>query len=144
MKDYFKKLKQLFSLKDLLFTLLLFTIIIAMAFCKGENLLDVTVGEDAVDLSMSRYSMNIPYDMIESLEVADVCKDDKIVNGVADIAIRTGQWSNADWGEYSACVDLQTSKCVVARLNDGRIFVFSYKSDAKTVELYESILAHLN
>lgn len=144
MKDYFKKLKQLFSLKDMLFTLLLFTIIIGIAFCKGENLMNLTFGEDAVDIVSSKYSMNIPYDMVGSIELAEIDDDDKLVNGVADIAIRTGTWSNAELGEYSACVDLQGTTCIIVRLNDGRIFIFNDSGDEKTAEAFAQFQSHLN
>lgn len=144
MKDYFKKLKQLFKLRDLCFALLLFAIIIGIAFCKGENLMNLTFGEDSVDVVSTRYSMNIPYNIVESIELAEICEDDQLVNGVADIAIRTGVWNSEVWGEYYACVDLQSTTCIVVYLNDGRVFVFNDSGDEKTAEAFEQLQSRLN
>lgn len=144
MKDYFKKLKYLLTVKDLTFTLLIFAIILLLAFCKGEAMMDVTFGDDAVDVITDRYTMNIPYDMVSSIEIAEYSEDDEQVNGRSDITLRTGVWKSEKWGEYYACIDLQTNKCIVVHLNDGRIFVFSHASDKTVAEEYEILLSHLN
>lgn len=144
MKNYFLKLKQLFSVKDLMFTALLFGIILTMAFCKGENMMDVTFGETAVDIVTAKYTMNIPYEMVDSIEIAEYSEDDEPVNGRSDIALRSGIWENEVWGEYYACIDLQTDTCILVRLNDGRLFVFSHESDKTVAAEYETFLSHLN
>lgn len=144
MKEYFAKLKYLFKWKDLAFTAVLFVGILAIAFFRGESMMDVTFGETAVDVTTSRYSMNIPYDMVESIEIGQIDEDDELVNGVADIALRTGTWRNEQWGEYSACVDVQTGKCILVHLNDGRLFVFSHESDEKVQSDFETLQSYLN
>lgn len=144
MKEYFAKLKYLFKWRDLAFTVLLFGLILGIAFCRGQNLVEVTFGEQAVDVVSAKFSMNIPYDMIESVQLAEVCEDDKIVNARADMALRTGQWSSAVWGEYSACVDMQTNVCVLVHLYDGRYFAFSSKSDAFTRQACDTLLGKIN
>lgn len=144
MKNYFLKLKQLFSVKDLMFTALLFGIILTMAFCKGENMMDVTFGETAVDIVTAKYTMNIPYEMVDSIEIAEYSEDDEPVNGRSDIALRSGIWENEAWGEYYACIDLQTDTCILVHLNDGRLFVFSHESDKTVAAEYETFLRHLN
>lgn len=144
MKEYFAKLKYLFKWRDLAFTVLLFGLILGIAFCRGQNLVEVTFGEQAVDVVSAKFGMNIPYDMIESVQLAEVCEDDKIVNARADMALRTGQWSSAVWGEYSACVDMQTNVCVLVHLHDGRYFAFSSKSDAFTRQACDTLLGKIN
>ena len=89
-------------------------------------------------------SLNIPYDMIESVEIGDLDKDDEIIQGKGDIAMRTGHCSNKDWGEYYGILDLQTKKCVVIHLNDGRTFVFSHQSDEKVQQDCETLQTYLN
>ena len=131
MKEYFAKLKYLFKWRDLGFTVLLFTLILTVAFCRAEDMIKVNFGEDALDVVTNRYSMNIPYEMIESVEVGILDEDDELIEGKGDIALRTGHCSNKDWGEYYGIIDLQTTKCVLIRLNDGRLFVFSHQSDEK-------------
>ena len=143
MKEYFAKLKYLFKWRDLAFTLMLFTLIITVAFCRAEDMIKVDFGEDALDVVTSRYALNIPYEMIASVEVADLDKDDTIIQGKGDIALRTGHCSNKEWGEYYGVIDLQTQKAVLIRLNDGRLFVFSHRSDEKVQSDFETLQSYL-
>lgn len=144
MKEYFAKLKYLFKWRDLAFTVLLFALILTVAFCRAEDMITVTYGEEAVDVMTNRYSMNIPYEMIESVEIGTLDKDDKIIEGKGDIALRTGHCTNKDWGEYYGVIDLQTSKCVLIYLNDGRLFVFSHQSDEKVQSDAATLQTYLN
>ena len=144
MKEYFAKLKYLFKWRDLAFTVLLFTLILTVAFCRAEDMIQVNFGEDALDVMTNRYSMNIPYEMIESVEVGVLDKDDEIIQGKGDIALRTGHCTNKDWGEYYGVIDLQTSKCVLIYLNDGRLFVFSHQSDEKVQSDAATLQTYLN
>ena len=144
MKEYFAKLKYLFKWRDLAFTVLLFALILTVAFCRAEGMIQVTFGEEALDVVTNRYSMNVPYEMIESVEIGVLDKDDEIIEGKGDIALRTGHCTNKDWGEYYGIIDLQTSKCVLIHLNDGRIFAFSHKSDEKVQEDFNALQSYLN
>jgi len=144
MKEYFAKLKYLFKWRDLAFTVLLFALILTVAFCRAEDMIQVTFGEDALDVMTSRYSMNVPYDMIESVEVGALNNDDELIEGKGDIALRTGHCSNKDWGEYYGILDLQTSKCVLIHLKDGRLFVFSHSSDEKVQTDAQTLQSYLN
>ena len=144
MKEYFAKLKYLFKWRDLAFTVLLFTLILTVAFCRAEDMIQVNFGEDALDVVTNRYSMNVPYEMIESVEVGILDKDDEIIEGKGDIALRTGHCTNKDWGEYYCVLDLQTSKCILIHLNNGRIFAFSHKSDEKVQEDFNTFQRYLN
>ena len=143
MKEYFAKLKYLFKWRDLAFTVLLFALILTVAFCRAEDMIKVTYGADALDVVTSRYSLNVPYEMIESVEVGDLDKDDEIIQGKGDIALRTGHCRNKDWGEYYGVIDLQTSKAVLIHLNDGRLFVFSHQSDEKVLEDAQTLQSYL-
>lgn len=144
MKEYFAKLKYLFKWRDLAFTVLLFLLILTVAFCRAESMMDVTFGEEAVDVVTSAYSLNIPYDMVDHIEIAQVNKDDEMIKGVADIALRTGTWSSSQWGEYNACLDVQTETCILVYLNDGRLFVFSHESDETVAAEFETFQSHLD
>ena len=144
MKEYFAKLKYLFKWRDLAFTLLLFALILTVAFCRADDMITVNYGEKAVDVMTNRYSMNIPYDMIESVQIGDVDEDDEIIKGKGDIALLTGHCTNKNWGEYYGIIDRQTDKCVLVRLNDGRLFVYSHQSDEKVQQDYENLLSCLN
>jgi hypothetical protein len=144
MKEYFAKLKSLFRWRDVIFAVVLMSITLMFAFCNAQTMMDVTFGETALDVTSKRYSMNIPYDMVESVEIGEVDLDDEIIKGKGDIALRTGHCINKDWGEYYCVLDLQTSKCILIRLNDGRIFAFSHKSDEKVQEDFNTFQSYLN
>jgi hypothetical protein len=144
MKDFFAKLKYLFRWRDVAFAVLLLGITVLFAFCSSENMMDVTFGEEAVDIATQKYTMNIPYEMVESIEIAPYSEEDEQVRGRSDMALRTGIWQNESWGEYYACLDLQTDTCILVHLNDGRIFVFSHKSDEKVASDFETFQSYLN
>lgn len=144
MREYFQKLKDLFKWRDLGFTVLLFALILTVAFCRAEDMIQVSFGDEAVDVVTNRYSLNIPYEMIETVEIGQVDQNDEIIKGKGDIALRTGHCSNKDWGEYYGIVDLQTKTCVLVHLNDGRLFVFSQKSDEQVKNDFDTLQSYLN
>ena len=143
MKDFFAKLKYLFRWRDVLFAVFLIGITVLFAFCNAENMMDVTFGDEAVDIVTKKYTMNIPYEMVESIEIAPYSKDDEQVKGRSDMALRTGIWKNEFWGEYYACMDLQTDTCILVHLNDGRLFVFCQKSDEQVRKDFETLQSYL-
>ena len=144
MKEYFAKLKYLFKWRDVLFAALMVAIVLVFAFCAADDLMEVTFGETALDVVTDKYTMNIPYDMVESIEIGVYDKDDDDIKGRDDMVLRTGHWVNEHWGEYYACLDLQTSKCILVHLKDGRLFVFSHKSDETVVAECETFQSHLD
>ena len=144
MKEYFAKLKSLFRWRDVIFALVLMGITLMFAFCNAQTMMDVTFGETALDVTSKRYSMNVPYEMVESIEIVDLDQDDEIITGKGDITMRTGHCTSKDWGEYYCVLDLQTSKCILIHLNDGRIFAFSHKSDEKVQEDFNTFQRYLN
>ena len=139
MKEHFTKLKYLFRWRDLAFTVLLFALVFGIAFCKGQDVVQVTFGDTALDVVGNRYSMNIPYDLVQSVRLENVSKDDDVINAREDLALRTGHWRSDSWGEYFACIDLQTKTCVLVHLNDGRYFAFSTTSDEVTQQICETL-----
>ena len=144
MKDFFAKLKYLFRWRDVLFAVFLVGLAMLFAFCSAENMIDITFGDEAVDIVTAKYTMNIPYEMIESVEVGTYSKEDEQVTGRSDMALRTGVWKNETWGEYHGCIDLQTDTCVLVHLKDGRLFVFSHESDEKVISDAQTLKSHLN
>ena len=140
----FKSIPKSAMLKQLLFVLLLFALLIPVAVWDSNTQVKVKFNEADVSIKTDRYKMSIGYDQIASAELTDLaepgkdiedCKDDEI--------IRTGKWENEIWGEYYINADLDASNCVVLHLTDGRTFVFSCKNNEKTAELYESLLTYL-
>jgi len=135
-----KKFWQIVSRKDIKFLSLLFVIVVIISIVQGTNLVTVNFGEDSVDIQSKKYSMNIPYDMVVSAELMDMPAAGERIEGNDDMTLRIGHWENETWGEYYVCANLNCTNCVAVHLNDGRIFVFSYKSNAKTAEACQMLL----
>lgn len=140
---FWEKFWKLVSKKDLVFVTLIILIAVIIPLVQSANNVKVTFGEDAVDIVSRRYTMNVPYEMVESIELTELPDGGENLSGRDDMVTRTGKWKNEVWGEYYACLDLQTSQCVVIHLNDGRIFVFSRKSNEDTISVYETFQNHL-
>lgn len=140
---FWEKFWKLVSKKDLVFISIIFLIVIVMTFVESYNKVTVEFGGDAVDIRAPRYSMNIPYDMVESIELAEIPDRGETEDGRDDMVTRTGVWTNEAWGEHYACLDLQTTNCITVHLNDGRIFVFSRRSNEETAAVYETFQGYL-
>lgn len=146
MKDFFAKLKYLFRWRDVAFAAVLLGLTMTLAFCKSSNMMDVTYGDEALDVITDRYTLNVPYNVVDRIEIATYDADDEPVSGRGkdDMALRTGIWTNENWGEYYACIDRQTDTCILIHLKDGRLFVYSHKSDEKVRSDFEIFQSHLN
>ena len=136
---FWEKFWKLVSRKDLVFGILLFAIVIAMTVFETYNKVKVDFSDTAVDMRTSKYSMNIPYEMVESVELAALPEAGEVIDGADDMAARTGLWKNETWGEYYICADLNSPTCIVAHLEDGRIFVFSRRNEEETAQIYEKL-----
>ncbi len=131
------------SKKDLIFGLIILLLVIIFSF-KPSNKVRFSFGEDSVDIKSTRYSMNIPYDMVESLEL--VAKPDMgtKIDGYTDGIIANGLWNNEAWGDYTACIEVYTDNCILVHLTDGRLFVLSRRNNEETQRVYEEFLTYLN
>ena len=134
-----KKFWQIVSKKDFIFGLIILALVVVFSF-KPSNKVRFSFGEDSVDIRSTKFSMNIPYDMVVSAELMDMPAAGERIEGNDDMTLRIGHWENETWGEYYVCANLNCTNCVAVHLNDGRIFVFSYKSNAKTAEACQMLL----
>lgn len=141
---FWQKFWKLVSKKHLIFGVLLFAAVIALSLSQSAEAVTVTFGDSAVDIAASRFSMNIPYDMVDHAELVEIPDRGDVIDGTDDMAVRTGQWTNDTWGEYFVCADLDASNCIAVHLNDGRIFVFSRKDNAETAQIFETFQTYLN
>lgn len=140
---FWEKFWKLVSRKHLIFGIGLFALVIAMSFFETENKVRVDFTETEIRIRSSKYSMTVQYDLIESAQLLPLAEAGTVIDGSDNMTLRTGTWKNAVWGEYTICADLSTSNCVAMQLTDGRLFVFSRKSDAETEELYQQLLVRL-
>ena len=131
-------------LRQLFFVLALFAVLIPMAFWDSDTQVKVSFESSSVYIRSDKYSMTIPYNIIDSAELADLEEPgEKVEDGFDNDIIRTGVWKNDTWGEYRIVADLDADNCIVIHLNDGRVFVFSCKNNSKTAEIYEDLQTYL-
>ena len=138
-----KKFWQMISKKDFIFGLTILALVILISF-KPSNKIRFYFEEDSVDIKTTKYAMNIPYDMVESIEL--VAKPDMgtKIDGYTDNIIANGLWENETWGEYTACLEVYTDNCILVHLTDGRLFVLSRRDNEETNRVYEEFLTYLN
>ena len=138
------KFRDYFSLKQILFALFLFALLIPIALWDSNTQVKVSFGDTSVNITSDKYSLGIPYDIIEEAELTELAEPGEELEETWDNdIIRTGKWENDTWGEYYIVADLDTDNCIVAHLEDGRIFVFSRKDNATTEEDYNILMGYL-
>ncbi len=138
-----KKFWQFVSRKDFIFGLIVFALAILISM-KPSNKVRFHFEEDSVDIKSTKYSMNIPYDMVESLELVSKPDMGTEIDGYTDSIIANGLWENDAWGEYTACIEVYTDNCILVHLTDGRLFVLSRRDNEETQRVYEEFLTYLN
>ena len=140
---FWKKIKMLVPLKHVMFILFLTAAMLAIAFYDSAEDIKVTIEPESVTIKATGYTMNIPYEMIETMELVDMPDGGSVICGKDDLVVRYGNWENEAWGEYFICADLDATKCIVAHLDDGRIFVFSRKSNTETETIFKGLLPYV-
>lgn len=143
MRSFWGKFWKLVSIKHLIFGSVIMAVVIMLSFYESANRVKVSFHEAAVDIHSSKYSMNIPYEMVDSIELVDLPDRGEPVKGTDDMAIRVGSWINNVWGNYYICADLNATNCIVTKLNDGRIFVFSRLNNEETADIYKTLQSYL-
>lgn len=138
-----KRFWKLVSVKDLVFGTVIFAIVVLMTVVQSADKVKVTFGEESMDVKTAKYAMNIPYDMIDTVDIMDMPDRGEVVDGADDMAVRTGMWKNDAWGEYYVCADLKVSKCIVMHLNNDSVFVISRKDVEETQLVYDTLCTHL-
>ena len=137
------KFWQVISKKDLIFGIIVLILALIISF-KPSNKVRFSFHEDAVDIKTTKYSMNIPYDMIGSIALTDKPDMGEKAGGFTDDIIATGLWQNEAWGEYTACIEVATDNCIVINLTDGRIFVVSRRDNEETQKIFDQFQLYVN
>ena len=137
-----KKFWQVVSKKDLIFGLLVFMLAILISL-KPSNKVRVQFEETALDVVTTKFSMNIPYDMVESISLVDRPELGAQIDGYNDNIVAHGLWENDVWGEYSACIEVATDNCIEIHLTDGRIFVISRRDNEETARVFDEFLTYV-
>lgn len=140
---FWEKFWKLVNKRYLAFGIFLFAAAITISLIESTWKVKVQFEDTAVDIRTKQYSMNIPYDMVESIELVEMPDAGEIIKGGDDMTFRYGQWRNETWGEYVVCADLDATDCIVVHLDDGRIFVFSRRNNEATAEDFATFQSHL-
>lgn len=138
------KFWQSISTKDFGFGIILFALVIAVSILQPSNKIIFEFGDDAVDVKSSKYKMNIPYEMVDFIELVEKPDMGTEVKGHDDMILQTGTWTNEAWGQYENCTEIATDNCIVIHLDDGRIFVASRRDNEETAAIFEEFQSYLN
>lgn len=137
------KFRDSISGKDFGFGILILALVIVISLIQPSNKIIAEFGDESVDVKSSRYTMNIPYDMVESIELTDKPDMGEAVDGKDDMILQTGTWKNQVWGEYEMCTEIATDNCIVIHLTDGRIFVISRRDNEETARVFEEFQSYI-
>lgn len=141
---FWKSFSKKSVLRQLVFVLVLFAILIPVAIWDSDTQVKVSFDDSYCYVQSDKYSMSILLDDIETVELTDLAEPgEKVADGFDNDIIRVGVWTNETWGEYIIVADLDVDNCIVLTLKDGRTLVFSRKNEETTTELYETLLTHL-
>ena len=142
--NFWKSFSKKAVLKQFFFVLALFALLIPIAFWDSDTQVKVRFYEEELNVKSDRFTISVRYDQIDEANIEGLAEPgEKVQDGFDNDIVRTGTWRNDTWGEYTINADPDTSNCVVMKLTDGRIFVFSCKDDVKTEELYKTLMTHL-
>jgi len=137
-----KKFWQVVSKKDLIFGLIILALTILISL-KPSNKVRVQFEDTSVDIVTTKYSMNIPYDMVASIALVDKPDLGDQIDGYNDNIVAYGLWENDAWGEYTACIEIATDNCITIDLTDGRLFVISRRDNEETTRVFEELQMHI-
>ena len=138
------RFRDIFSLKQIIMAVLVLTLFILIGLWDSATQVKVSFHEQSVVVKADKYQMDIPYDRVESVELVVLPEAGTgIKYDFDDNTMRSGYWENKAWGPHHVIVDLEAENCIVLRLDNGEIFVFSRKDTASTTELYHTLCAHL-
>jgi len=137
-----KKFWYVVSKKDFIFGLVVFALAILISL-KPSNKVRVKFDETSVDIVTTKYSMNIPYNMVDSVSLMDKPELGTQIDGYNDNIVAYGVWENNTWGEYTACIECATDNCIVISLTDGRTFVISRRDNQETQRVFEEFQTYV-
>lgn len=134
-----KKLRYVILKKELIFLLAVMLIIVLATSIDGQKKITAECGDSAIQILSKRYTAEIPYEQIDTLEMVELSEYGVLLDGFEDITIRSGTWENDQWGTYRLCAVPYVS-CVVLHLTDGQILAFNLPSEEATWEVYETVV----
>lgn len=99
--------------------------------------------EDALELKGGfGYSLALPYDAIDSLELREESVSGTRVNGVGSAKLLLGTFENEEFGLYTRYTCTGSDCCVVI-FSEGKVLVVALETEEETRALYEALLERL-
>ena len=123
--------------KNLIFIVLILAMVLFYVFSGGSVGISLDYGEESLILSAADRDWLIPYDQIESLELAEHPNTGTLIDGVQKCTLHWGTWRNDLWGEYTLCIDPRIDSCIVITMKNGGIYVLNYENDGSTKQLHQ-------
>ena len=96
---------------------------------------DLDIGEDALSISYTDFSMSVDYGEVTAIEAVEVRDFGTAFEGGEDKVCRWGVWESEDLGEYSQYTITSSPNVVLLHLSDGGKILLSYESVETTVML---------
>lgn len=99
--------------------------------------------EDALELKGGfGYSLTLPYDAIDSLELREESVSGTRVNGVGSAKLLLGTFENEEFGVHTRYTCTGSDCCVVI-FSEGKVLVVALETEEETRALYEALLERL-
>lgn len=115
-------------------------ILIICAFVMFTGKIDVSVGNDALEIDATFYSKEtIAYSDIASIEYRTEFKGGMRVMGFASARLLMGTFENDEFGKYSRFSYTKNNDEIIINLKSGGKVVVNCETEAETRELYESL-----
>ena len=138
------KFRDYFSLKHILFAVVVIALMLFFAVRQSNNTVKVSFGQNSMQVTSSKYSMTVEYrDVASATLIQRPEAGERVADAYDDDILRAGIWTNDTLGEYIIVADLDVSNCIQLTLHDGRILVFSRKDDGTTKEIYDRLSTYL-
>ena len=138
------RFRDYFSLKHILFAVVLMALMVLFAIRQSNTTVKVNFREESVNVTSNKYSMTILYDDIADAELITLAEPgERLADAYDDDILRAGVWRNDTWGDYIIVADLDADTCILLHLNDGRVLVFNRKDNTATAQDYETLLTYL-
>ena len=123
--------------KNAIFVILILAAVLFYIFSGGSVGVSLDFGEESLTVSASNYDWSIPYDQIESLELAPLPDMGTLIDGVEKRNLCCGTWENEIWGEYILCLNPKIDSCIMITTDNGDIYVLNYENQEATQQLHK-------
>ena len=117
-----------------------FAFVLAILFSS----ITVDVADDAFTVKCLYHSETIAYEDVANVELSYTYSSKRVFS-IGGISKALGTYKNDEYGShYRISYEENTHNHIIVTKKDGSVTVFNQKTEPKTAELYDQILAHLS